>query len=231
MRNRFYHVITANYLGPTPLSTIGIGTAAPSEKVEIGAAGNLSLARGYLLQKGNSRSRYYNSTNANYADIYNPSLDNTAPLVIIDGSGQGVKLDGAGNVGIGTQTTEGYKFYVNGSAYSTGGWQGSDARFKKNFLPITSPLEMVLNLNGLSYEWKTDEYKDKGFPEGRHYGVIAQEIETVLPEIVRTGSDGTKAVAYTEILPVLVGGLNEQQKLIEKQRQEITEIKKLILLK
>jgi hypothetical protein len=86
----------------------------------------------------------------------------------------------------------------------------------------------VLDITGISYEWKTDDYKDKGFPGGRHYGVIAQEVEKVLPEVVNTGSDGTKAVAYTELIPVLIEAVKEQQKLIEKQQAELKEIRALL---
>jgi len=77
-------------------------------------------------------------------------------------------------------------------------------------------------LNGLSYEWKTEEYMDRGFQEGRHYGVIAQEIEKVLPEIVNTAPDGTKSVAYTEIIPVLIEAIKEQQKEIEQLKKIIS---------
>lgn len=46
--------------------------------------------------------------------------------------------------------------------------------------------------------------KNGRFPEGKHYGVIAQEIEKVLPELVKEGAEGDKAVAYTELIPVLM---------------------------
>ncbi len=97
----------------------------------------------------------------------------------------------------------------------------SDVRFKKNIHPLDDSLNKVLKLNGVSYEWKTDEYKDKGFPDGRHYGVIAQEIEKVLPEVVNTGADGAKAVAYTEIIPVLIEAIKEQQKEIEQLKKAL----------
>lgn len=137
----------------------------------------------------------------------------------------------AGDVGIGTgATTPRYKLDVQGTIGMNGALVlTSDIRFKKNFLPILSPLDKVLNLNGLTYEWKTDEYKDKGFQDGRHYGVIAQEIEKVLPEVVNTAPDGTKAVAYTEIIPVLIEAIKEQQKMIMKQQEELKEIRALIL--
>lgn len=80
---------------------IGIGIVTPSEKLEIGSGGNISLVSGYLLQKANGRTRYYNSANSNYSDIYNPSTGGGAELAIVDGSGNGIRLNGSGNVGIG----------------------------------------------------------------------------------------------------------------------------------
>jgi hypothetical protein len=133
-----------------------------------------------------------------------------------------------GGVGIGT-TDPAYKLDVQGQVASNGVVLTSDAKFKRNLLNITSPLDKVLNLNGLSYEWKTDEYKEKNFPDGRHFGVIAQEIEKVLPEVVITDVKGEKSVAYTEIIPVLIEAIKEQQKIIAKQQEEMKEIRSLIL--
>jgi len=129
----------------------------------------------------------------------------------------------AGNVGIGTNTPS-FKLDVIGQVASNGVALTSDARFKKDLLPIESPLDKILNLNGLSYAWKTYEYKERNFPEGRHYGVIAQEIEKVLPEVVSTTPDGSKSVAYTEIIPVLIEAIKEQQKRIEVLEKKLTEI-------
>jgi hypothetical protein len=100
----------------------------------------------------------------------------------------------------------------------------SDAKFKKDLQSIHNPLDKVIKMNGISYEWKRVEYSDMNFPQGRHYGVIAQEMEKVLPEVVNTASDGTKSVAYPEIIPVLIEAIKEQQK-------EIEQLKKIILEK
>lgn len=133
-----------------------------------------------------------------------------------------------GNVGIGTYPGS-YTLNVAGTFYATSGpWGSSDIRFKKNVQHINDPLSKVLRLNGHSYEWKSEEYKEKNFPEGRHYGVIAHEIETVLPEVVNTAPDGSKAVAYSEIIPVLIEAIKEQQKIINSQQAELKGIKMLL---
>lgn len=127
----------------------------------------------------------------------------------------------AGNVGIGTATPA-FALDVQGTIGSNNSpVLTSDARYKTNLAPINSSIDKVKELSGYSYEWKTGEYPEKHFQQGRHYGVIAQEIEKVLPEVVNTAPDGTKAVAYTEIIPVLIEAIKEQQK-------QIDELKKLI---
>lgn len=94
---------------------------------------------------------------------------------------------------------------------------------------LAKPLEKVLSLQGRSYEWKREEFSKENFPEGRHYGVIAQELEKVLPGLVVTRPDGKKAVAYYEIVPILIEAVKEQQKIIDEQRKEIGEIKAMLL--
>lgn len=137
-----------------------------------------------------------------------------------------LRVNSSGDVGIGT-TNPGFKLDVQGTIGTNNApVLTSDARFKKNLEPISTPLDKVLNLTGLTYEWKTDEYKEKGFAEGRHYGVIAQEIEEVLPEVVNTTPDGSKAVAYTEIIPVLIEAIKEQQKQIELLEKKVAALQK-----
>lgn len=125
-----------------------------------------------------------------------------------------MRISSNGNIGIGT-TNPLYKLQVMGSVASNTTVLTSDGKFKKNVQDIKSPLDAVLNLKGRSYEWKTDEFRDRNLPEGRHYGVIAQEIEQVMPEVVYTAEDGTKGVAYNEIIPVLIEAIKAQQKRIE----------------
>lgn len=126
----------------------------------------------------------------------------------------------AGKVGIGTAIPA-YALDVTGLVASNGVVLTSDAKYKKDLLAIDAPLDKIINLGGVSYTWKTDEFKEKNFPAGRHYGVIAQEVEKVLPEVVNTAADGSKTVAYTEIIPVLIEAIKEQQK-------QIDELKKLV---
>jgi hypothetical protein len=78
-----------------------------------------------------------------------------------------------------------------GNARATGTWSSvSDVRYKKNITPLANSLEKVTQLKGVSYEWKTDEYPNKGFTQGAQLGLIAQEVEAVIPELVSTDHKG-----------------------------------------
>ena len=136
-------------------------------------------------------------------------------------------IRGDGNVGIGTVSPS-YTLHVNGSAYSTGGWAGSDIKWKKNINPIDNALGSVMKLHGVSYEWKVDEYKEMNFDKDKHIGLIAQEVEKVIPELVKTDAEGYKAVSYEKLTAVLVEALKEQQKEIEQYKSKQKELENRI---
>jgi hypothetical protein len=129
-----------------------------------------------------------------------------------------------GNVAIGTGSAGSYRLYVNGSAYSTGGWVGSDARFEKDVQPLTNTLAKVLQLTGTTYQWRREESPDRSFEDGRQLGFIAQEVEKVLPEAVRTDSQGYRAIAYDKLTAILVEGIKEQQRALEARDAQIAKL-------
>lgn len=79
-------------------------------------------------------------------------------------------------------------------AYST-----SDKKFKDNLNKICNTKNIVNGLNGYSFEWNEQSGR-----EGKDLGLIAQDVKEVLPEIVHTRDDGSLAVDYLKIIPVLV---------------------------
>jgi len=115
----------------------------------------------------------------------------------------------SGSLGLGNYDPL-YKLYVAGNAYATGNFiSGSDRRWKRNIAPLEGSLGKVLQLQGVSYEWRKDEFKDMNFSDGLQIGLIAQEVEAVLPELVNTGDDGYKAVAYDKFTAVLIEAVKE----------------------
>ena len=123
--------------------------------------------------------------------------------------------------------------------------QSSDMRLKKDVQQLDGALDKVLKLRGVSYYWKNAEELAAingkelfGFDDKKHIGVIAQEVEEVLPELVVTDNEGFKSVKYENITPVLIEAIKEQQAEIEELRsvkaeneaikKEIAEMKKML---
>ena len=98
--------------------------------------------------------------------------------------------------------------------------QGSDSRLKDNITPLTNSLDKVKSLRGVEFDWNS------GVNEGTHdVGLIAQDVEAVLPEAVGTQEDGYKNLAYTKVIPLLVEAMKEQQVMIDALKAEIELLK------
>jgi hypothetical protein len=95
----------------------------------------------------------------------------------------------------------------------------SDRRWKDNITPIESPLQKLLKLGGYEFDWREDSVVHGN--KGHDVGVIAQEVESVLPEAVQTRSSGMKAVRYEKIIPLLIETIKEQQKEIDELKNKI----------
>ncbi|MCH7658195.1 MAG: tail fiber domain-containing protein [Bacteroidetes bacterium] len=104
---------------------------------------------------------------------------------------------------------------------SSGIWGGSDLKLKKNIQNYSNALSKVNKLRGVSFEWRYEDFSSKGFREGVQIGMIAQEVEEVLPELVKEGPDGLKSINYSSISAVLVEAIKEQQKMIEELQERI----------
>ena len=125
-----------------------------------------------------------------------------------------------GNVGIGT-TAPGEKLEVNGNVQADAFLYSSDKRLKKDIQIIPSALDKVLQLEGISFQWK-----DEGKGSGINLGLIAQDVEKVFPELVSTNENtGLKSLQYGNLVAPLVEAIKEQQKQIEELKQEIEKLK------
>ncbi len=117
-----------------------------------------------------------------------------------------------------------YDCEINGTFKTQKIYHSSDARWKQNILPINNALSKVQQLRGVSYEWKTEEFPEKHFSKGTQIGLIAQEVEAVLPELVNTDAEGYKAVEYANVVAVLIEAIKEQQTIIDAQKREIEQL-------
>jgi hypothetical protein len=102
-------------------------------------------------------------------------------------------------------------------------YSSSDIRFKENITPIPNALEKISKISGNTYDWKEENKIEHGY-EGNDVGVIAQEIEAVLPQLVQTRESGFKAVKYDKLVALLIEGIKEQQSQIEELKNKIEKL-------
>jgi hypothetical protein len=104
-------------------------------------------------------------------------------------------------------------------------FSSSDIRFKENIKAIENPIEKIRKISGNTYDWKEENKIEHGY-EGNDVGVIAQEIEAVLPQLVQTRENGYKAVKYDKLVALLIEGIKAQQNQIDSLTIEIENLKK-----
>ena len=140
------------------------------------------------------------------AGIYNDANNHWMVYTALNGQ---VELYYAGNKKFQT-TSSGIT--VTGDVNST-----SDIRYKKNIETIDSALEKVQSLRGVTFDWDHEDFNS----DSRATGVIAQDVEKVLPEAVRENEDGFKNVAYGNMVGLLIEAIKEQQEQIDALKEQL----------
>lgn len=142
---------------------------------------------------------------------------------------------------------------INGDiSYSGSLSQTSDFRLKENIRSLNSGLDVILQLNPTSYTYKwNNNGMGMSLSRGQHYGLIAQDVEAILPALVTNrvhryettdvesesmvpGASGQKitkefeykSLNYTELIPFLIKAVQEQQNMLEEQRLLIEQLRK-----
>ncbi|MDD3288790.1 MAG: tail fiber domain-containing protein, partial [Alphaproteobacteria bacterium] len=201
---------------------VGIGTTSPSYPLDIEAnPSGVALKAAGAISSG--------------IQVITPNLSSPSSginLAFALGGTIYMTLASGGYVGIGT-TSPSYPLHVNGTAYATGAAGAlSDVRHKDKIKTLSfSGLDVVSKLRPVSFVWK--EPKDSGM-KGEQIGFIAQEVESVLPQVVLTenNAEKTKSLKYSEIIPVLTKAIQEMKaanddlrRVVETQDKEIRMLK------
>lgn len=206
-------------------TNVGIGTTTPQTRLHIkGAAQALRLQGPSSGNAGGAYIAFYDAlgpsgfvgdealiNNATYLGSYVgdvilfPSIGETLRATSTGRVGIGEaapadKLDVDGDVRIGTSGTNGCLKNNNGGMII--GTCSSDLRFKRGITPFNPVLTRLARLQPVHYFWRAPEFPEKHFGPAREAGLIAQEVEQVLPELVVTDAQGFKAVDYSK-LPLL----------------------------
>ena len=193
---------------------------------------------------GNEAGRYY--TGSNKLFIENSSAGSSNALIYGDFDSDQLSLNASVGIGYGPYDSyslvvkggtvnslrvyedigQTYAFYVSGDAYATGSWYTpSDQNLKTNIHTYQNAVEDLLKIRGVKFNWNIDEKSDVTYPKGDQFGVIAQEVEKIFPELVKKDSEGKLAVAYSGFTPILIEAIKEQQRMINELKQEIEKLK------
>lgn len=156
---------------------------------------------------------------------------NNSGTYSINISGSAMALDPSRNyqvtsLGAGTAAPGGGEIRATGDIR---GFFSSDKRLKENIRNIENPLELISRINGVRFDWTASYIEEAGGVDGyfvkkEDVGVIAQEIEAILPEIVSTRKDGTKAVKYDRLVALLIESTKELHKEVDYLKERLCKI-------
>jgi hypothetical protein len=212
---------------------VGIGNTAPISTLTVGNAtgtipGEITLYPTTGSFEGgqiNIKKSLVGSTADWIIDQYGTSAAEARLRIFNTTEANGIIIKENGFIGMGTSNPT-VRLQVAGDIIANSIAGSSDSRFKTNILPIENPLQKVLKLQGVTFDWKTKEFPNRMFSENRALGFIAQEVEQVIPEVVQTenSTEGFKSVQYDKVVALLVEAIKEQQKQIEQLQQEVKEL-------
>jgi C1A family cysteine protease len=221
---------------------VGLGTTSPIRTLDVNGeiqarGGNLFLQRN-MTDYPDRRNWAWGTETANRGDMaFFVSTTNTGfPSVNV------MTLLSNGNVGIGPiATTPSTTLQVGGDIrVGTSGSNGclqnfsggtimgtcsSDARLKTNILPFAPILDKLVKLQPVHFDWNTQQYPDYHFGAGRNSGLLAQDVETVFPEMVGVDAHGYKTVNYSELPYLTLAAIRELKIESDYLRAQLSERK------
>lgn len=219
-----YNNTSGNFVGPIAINSsgnVGIGTEHTdqtldvngtiySEKDLLGEGGQIGLG-------GTAGTNWFIDNATNVFRIFSaPSRDSSG-----------------GSVAVSVTSDPNDRMRVEGTITSVDHLLTSDARLKKNIVPVSDALAMVKELKPVEYDKKTNMESTQY--DHHEMGFIAQDLQKILPQVVKESSDKDKTltVNYTALIPLMVKAMQEQQITIEQQQQilqtqqaEIDQLKK-----
>lgn len=175
-------------------------------------SGSVENANFATTVTGNINITSNNSTNINYPILFASSsgyqVPNNSSKFTLNPGSSAFNLAGINLIGSSNTLT------INGTCIASNFVSTSDIKLKENIKPIESSMDKVLKIKGYNYNFKTDSKKDK------KAGLIAQEVEKVIPEIVKT-TNNNKTIDYNGIIPYLVECIKIQNNKINILEQKL----------
>jgi hypothetical protein len=128
-----------------------------------------------------------------------------------------------GDIRVGTSGTNGCIKNFAGTGIL--GTCSSDRRLKKDVTPFAPMLDKVTALQPVHYFWRSDEFPNRHFGNSQNYGLIAQDVEQVLPELVASDNDGYKAVDYSKLPLLTIQAMKELKAENDTLKQQVSQLK------
>jgi len=207
----------------TSTGLVGIGIT-PTYRLHVSESSTSTIA-GYFQNSNEACYTAYQSSTTTLNSVRVGALGNNFIVTVSSDGGptERLRITSGGGMGLGitspTNTAGRFEASNDIVAYST-----SDKRWKNNIVKIDSPLEKISQISGVEFDWVEDEPLHGN--KGHDVGVIAQEIELVIPEAVQTRESGMKAVQYDKIIPLLIESIKEQQKQIDELKELVNKLTK-----
>jgi len=218
---------TASGLSTLNANTTGYqNTASGQSALSSNTTGNLNTAFGYTALANSATGS--NNTALGYAagynviggsnniDIGNLGVANDNGTIRIGNASQHVSTFIAGIWGHSVRRGAGVLINSSGQL----GVEESSERYKTDIAPVEVSSEKLQQLRPVTYRFKTDSTGD------RHYGLIAEEVDKVYPDLViRDDAGNIEGVRYDELAPILLGEIQRQKALIDTQTAQIKDLK------
>jgi len=189
---------------------VGIGTTAPGSRLDVNGGQIRVRATGsYSEPSANCGTLYYDSTGGNFTIDARSSSGSTVLRFRTSSSGTGTEkmsISSAGVVTVANLSGTGNRAVysdTNGALTNT----SSDAILKTNVATVTDGASIVAALRPVRFDWIDQQSRGAQ----REIGLIAQEVQTVLPEVVGINNDGTLSVDYSHIVSVLIDAVQTLQ--------------------
>ena len=189
---------------------VGIGTSSPGQILTV--KGRISIST--LTSLANIDGLY---SATGIGTILNTGSGNN--IAFVNGTTERMRISSAGGLSVGTTADPGA-----GAIYATGNitaYYSSDARLKENIKDVDNALDIVCAIGSKTFDW-TDEYiaskggEDGYFVQKSDFGVVAQDVQKVFPQAVRTREDGTLAVDYEKLATLSFGAIKSLLARIEQ---------------
>jgi hypothetical protein len=207
---------------------VGIGTSSPTQQLDVTATSSstaiivaqntTATSGGASLRAGNPQNTLIMGTDSNGGGLTGTAnasyfyTTSTSPIVFLPNTTERMRISAAGGLSVGTTADAGAGgILATGDVTAPNFNTTSDATLKTNVKTLTGSLDAVQALRGVSFDWI-----DNG---GSEIGVIAQEVEAVLPALVNTNDQGIKTVKYGNMVAVLIEAVKELKAEIEELKK------------